>query len=71
MIIEIGLTPCHTSVLILCLSGEVGIDIVPLPSPCITESFRLPNRPPPTIIGGEGNGWGAGALIEVRGEGMG
>ena len=62
------LTPCHTSVLILCLSGEVGIDIVPLPSPFITESFLFPNRPPPTIIGGEGNGRGAGELIDVRGE---
>jgi hypothetical protein len=73
MIVRILLTPCHASVLILCLSGEVGIDIVPLPcpSPFITESFLFPNRPPPTMIGGEGNGSGAGAgaLIAVRGEG--
>jgi len=72
MIFRTGLTPCHTSVLILCPSGDVGIDIVPLPMPCVcaNESSRFPNRPPPIIIGGEGNGWGTDALVEGRGEGI-
>lgn len=74
MILRSGLTPCHTSVLILCPTGEVGIDIVPLPMPCVCaiETFRFPNRPPPIIIGGEGNGCGtdAGELAEGRGEGI-
>jgi len=68
--VRIRLTPCHTSVLILCPSGEVGIDIVPLPCPWTIESFRFPNRHPPIIIGGEGNGRVTGALVEGRGEGI-
>jgi len=72
VIVRTGLTPCHTSVLTPCPSGEVGIDIVPLPcpGPYAIESFRFPNRPPPIIVGGEGNGWGTDALVEGRGEGI-